>query len=187
MFLDVTGVLNEAGVRYMIDRGTLIGIARDGDLLPWEDDVELALPRDQLERVLQLLPTLRARGYRIGKRYMHYDFFCWRKGDLQAIKIRKVRWGVVRSRVRLDINVKYRHEDKYYWHSMGEACEVNADYFDDAEEIMYAAHSIKVPARFEAYLEEKYGDWRTPDRELAVHKHDSTTIGRIAPGNPIKR
>ena len=182
MLLDVCQVFNEADIRYMVDQGTLIGIAREGDLLPWDDDVDIALPADQIEKVLAVLPILKSLGWRVSNRFMHYSFHSWEEGDLQCIKVRKMRWGFLRSRIRMDINIKYRYEQKYYWHSMGVACEVDALHFDDFDSLQFAGKTIRVPKNYDAYLTEKYGDWRTPDRDYVPRHADGTSIGRIAIG-----
>ena len=182
MLLDVCQMFNESDIRYMVDQGTLIGIARDGDLLPWDDDVDIALPNDQLPKVQALLPRLKSMGYQIRFRYMFYPFRAWKEGDLQCIKIRTVRWALLRSRFRMDINIKYPDSGQYFWHSMGNTCKTDARHFDDFETIEYDSHQLRVPADYSEYLSEKYGDWMTPDREYVPRKLDGTTIGRIAVG-----
>ena len=43
LLLRAVRVLDEAGIRYHLEGGTLLGLVRDGDLLPWDHDVDISV------------------------------------------------------------------------------------------------------------------------------------------------
>jgi hypothetical protein len=49
-------------VRYVVTSGTLLGAARDGSLLPWDDDVDVLVHPDDFGRVQRLLDEKSALG-----------------------------------------------------------------------------------------------------------------------------
>lgn len=57
MLHNVVRVLDEAGVTYTLDGGTLIGAKRlsTKGFIPWDDDIDLAIPVHQLERAKKAL------------------------------------------------------------------------------------------------------------------------------------
>ena len=52
---DVDRVYREHGIRYFLDSGALLGAVRHG-VIPWDDDVDLGMPRPDYERFLEVAP-----------------------------------------------------------------------------------------------------------------------------------
>jgi len=51
-------VCREHGLRYFAIHGTLLGAVRHGGFVPWDDDVDIAMPREDYDRLLQLPQTV---------------------------------------------------------------------------------------------------------------------------------
>ena len=56
-------VLDEAGIPYFIQGGTAIGAHFFDDIVPWDDDIDLGLTRENYERFLREAPALLREGY----------------------------------------------------------------------------------------------------------------------------
>jgi len=69
LLLEIAGVLDAAGVDYMLDAGTLLGIVRDGDLIPWDGDLDISIPARGLPKLLELLRRGRLRHRWISRRF----------------------------------------------------------------------------------------------------------------------
>lgn len=186
LLLDVVDACNSADVDYALEGGTLLGIVRDGDLIPWDKDVDLTLDSGSVERFKTQYPALRARGWRIADHYlMPSDTEAWRRGALRSIKIRNQKFGRFgRGRIVLDIFIRYRHADHHWWAHRGNVNRVAAEYFDQCGYLEFAGRTLRVPDAHERYLELMFGDWRTPDPQFNGSRFDGTIVGKLRQKQP---
>lgn len=54
IFKSLQTVCEKYGLRYFAMYGTLLGIVRNQDYIPWDDDIDIAMPREDYDRLLEL-------------------------------------------------------------------------------------------------------------------------------------
>src|SRR5690606_23551383 len=54
MLIFVDEVCSKHNIRYWLDGGTLLGAIRHQGVIPWDDDIDVAMPRDDYERFLSI-------------------------------------------------------------------------------------------------------------------------------------
>jgi hypothetical protein len=72
-FIEVINLLNERGIPYWVCHGTLLGLVRDGNLIPWDHDVDIALWSGALPKP-ELIVLLTAAGYHLKSDGADFDF-----------------------------------------------------------------------------------------------------------------
>ena len=50
-------VCDQYGLRYSIMGGTLLGAVRHRGFIPWDNDIDLAMPRKDFDKLLEIGPT----------------------------------------------------------------------------------------------------------------------------------
>ena len=62
---DIDRVCREQGITYWLDSGSVLGARRHGGFIPWDDDIDVGMPRDDYERFLEVAPAALGERYRV--------------------------------------------------------------------------------------------------------------------------
>ncbi len=65
MISNTTSVLRESGIDSLAMYGTLIGIIRHGDIIPWDDDVDIMINSDNYSKLLTMRQEFMSKGLRL--------------------------------------------------------------------------------------------------------------------------
>ncbi len=54
IMIEIDRICKEHNLKYLLFYGTLIGAVRHGGFIPWDDDLDIVMPRDDYEKFLQI-------------------------------------------------------------------------------------------------------------------------------------
>lgn len=57
LLCEVDRICRKHGISYFLTAGTLLGAVRHQDFIPWDDDVDVLIKREDYDRLLQVLPA----------------------------------------------------------------------------------------------------------------------------------
>lgn len=63
VFKDFIKICEQHNLQYFCHGGTAIGVVRHQGMIPWDDDIDVLMPRPDYEKFLELFPTLRQSKY----------------------------------------------------------------------------------------------------------------------------
>lgn len=71
----VDDICTKHGIQYTLDGGTLIGAVRHGGFIPWDDDIDIALFRDDYDKLLKIMDTELSDEYYVLNLHKHEDCY----------------------------------------------------------------------------------------------------------------
>jgi len=164
---------------------TLLGIVRNGDLLPWDHDVDISINSMDAERVLKLRYQLLKLGYKLTVRKSTASHGPVRKGTCSVIKVKPLSRYLAymvyprasRRMVVMDVFIKYSDNQHTYWVAEGNVMRVEREHYDKCDYVTYKSKSLKVPAGYCGYLTKKYGSWNVEVRSWKCSRDEQTVVG----------
>ena len=151
-------ILDEAGVTFWLEAGTLLLAYRDNkvDIT----DIDLSVEGIDIDRVEMLIPKFLKKGFKLEHIFQY-------NGMAREITFK-------RNGVNLDIWGKWIRDDQMWWVSYNFEAEdpsriyiphhVSKEYIDTLGTIFFKGLKLNIPYDTEGYLEANYGkEWRIPD------------------------
>lgn len=169
MLANIAKVFADYFVSYCIDGGTLLGIIREGRLLPWDNDMDMYISSHETNKLKSSLFKLKLKGYKIRFRYAEKDIGPIKAGSLRLIKIKRRQWFFTQDPIVTDIFVKYHDNGKAYW-IVGDKQKtvlksVDAKFYNSFDSIEFKGTTYPIPCLINDYLTARYGDWKTQVKE----------------------
>lgn len=178
MLLFTIDLLHKNNIPYWLEAGTLLGIYRDGELIPWDHDADISFPGEYYDKVKKVLGKKTFPKYYLRDKKVKPNNRDWLPGKVQNVKVKSA-WAKPRNiNFHVDMFCFYKVDDKYRWIGSSVLKHADAKFFDNLEEIEWEGRMVTVPAHTEEYLSLCYGNWKVPDKSYSAEKED----GAIAEG-----
>jgi len=154
--IEFAKILDDMGIIFELDGGTLLGMYRDGDFCDDDqDDIDLTTLNDP-GVMHEILDRAAAQGFKVYK--------TWREEEKKSAQL-----SVKKGCVKIDLMFKRKKGGRVWWtvYRGGKVVykSIRADRYNARlYETPYGVYLIpgEAPDGTEAYLTERYGDWRTP-------------------------
>jgi hypothetical protein len=149
-FSTLVNILQKLEIDFMVDNGLLLGIARDGDIIKWDWDIEFSLyDYDLMNNFENLIEEVKKNGfkiYKIHKKNEKLDIYKGLSYEIFSFSFKS--W-------------KHNKEKKIFERK---GFSIPEKYFLTKEKVNYLGFKLFCPSPIEEYLTYIYGDWRTPKR-----------------------
>lgn len=177
--LKLTRLFTENDIKYFADFGTLLGIARDGDLISWDDDIDLSILVEDFEKVVVFFEN------QIRNFDLYDDIKCEIHATYNKVKNEPINISLSFKTDNLkpirdfQINIAILTiEDELAVQSMNRSPK---HHFEKQQQIVFWGEKISVPFEYESYLELTYGDWKTPRKNMSFEDYPYAYEDKIIP------
>jgi phosphorylcholine metabolism protein LicD len=182
VLLTVIDFLNFHNVPYHLEGGTLLGIVRSQELLPWDYDVDISIPFEFKDKLIRLRWKLLWTGYKLSAQRSPSTIGPFAQGEHFVVKIKPLgsyflHWFIPSHKfIILDIFLKKTAGDHTYWQAKGKLMRVDSKYYSSHELVPYQGEQLRAPLQYKNYLTEKYGDWSVPVKEWNCSTDELTVV-----------
>jgi lipopolysaccharide cholinephosphotransferase len=180
--IEICQLLDTTNIPYHLEGGTLLGIVRDGDLLPWDGDLDISIPveyanqlRKQTWRFFKMGKKLSVRKSKLTNDVIQYD-------QISLFKLKPLGAYILRMFLPnheilvLDIFTKVKDEKYVYWQANGKIMRVDKKHYESHEIVSFLGIELKVPNQYKEYLTKKYGNWSVPIKQWDCAKDELTIV-----------
>ncbi len=174
--LEIKAVLDDLGIRFWLDGGTLLGAWRDGDFCDGdENDVDLSAWASDNHLIPDLIDKAVGRGFRL---YHHWTGDPRAPGRAQEVSF-------ARDGLKVDVFFQ-EHTGDVVWHLIyanhrGTPVVVPHRLLAAFEPIVFRGVEFLRPALIDGYLTHRYGDWRTPVHRSVYTSADPNLFKALDP------
>ena len=65
ILIELDRVCKEENLTYFLEGGTLLGALRHGGFIPWDDDIDVLMPREDYNRLIDVFREGKLKGYHL--------------------------------------------------------------------------------------------------------------------------
>lgn len=160
-------------INYFLDAGTLLGLYRDGDFIPWDHDLDIGVFEEQipqveniLKQVCRYLDEVTSGAWHFEKFVTSKRFGSLKKGSIRSFKLHDASVGSMCPDV--DLFVKYPHESVFEYALASRLISIEKFVVTPLSTIQINNQNYSAPGNVEGYLESYYGCWKVPKRDWNV-------------------
>lgn len=153
-------------VPLIVDFGTLLGIIRDGDIIPWDDDIDFAIAKDKAPALVHVLKAFIAESP--DKVEWRIEELKSQSGETLGLLLRFTDHSGVHTSFSTSFGFReFKDGVAHHMPSLG-MWHGPEKHFLTFEKIDWMGTKINIPCEHDAYLTYQYGDWKTPKQDMQL-------------------
>jgi len=153
ILFEVDKLLKELKIEYFLSCGTALGLYRDGDFIPWDDEIDIDIPSEIF------VPNIEE----IKEKFLNNDFIARATNRGQTSKMSVFKKGVKVAMGAIYDNKKGYRCDSYQ--------KFPIKFYENAVQFEFEGANFTLPGPLDEYLTFYYGDWKTPIKSYNTNEY----------------
>jgi len=148
LLVDTVEALKKHQIKYWLNWGTLLGLYRDKQFIPWDTDIDVTVHVENREHVWdKIVKEMKAKFCFVPQRELCHPGDCW----------------FIRDKEKIELNFVERVGKTYSYEP--DRCDLACPvaFIDTLNTLRFRDYEFMIPSRTEEYLQRSYGtNWKTP-------------------------
>ena len=168
-------ICRKYGIIYSIDGGTLLGAVRHGGFIPWDDDADVIMVRDEYEKLLEVIDIEIDNNYFYFQDINRTEGYRWGYAKLRKQNTKFVRTNQQHLKYKqgifLDIFVCDNVPENYILRAMVNYFGYKKELYLDIEDRLFEGKKLLACKKYDEYLTFLYGDYMIlpPEGKRKIH------------------
>lgn len=193
LLLTFDAVCKDRGLRYYIDGGTLLGAVCYDGFIPWDDDIDLKMPRPDYERLLTLQSAFPSHVFLDAPRAEHCEFSFLKLIDRRTVLEETLGDSTKRTGVYIDILPMDGHpaDPRAFQRHLTRIHRLNNLFHESQTGFSHMIRSKRFTNRLKGRLYARiYDSWgllrRLTETAMRYDYDDCDAVGLLVEGDPIR-
>jgi hypothetical protein len=172
--------LADLNCKFHIDAGTLLGLYRDQSLIPWDDDLDVAVDSEHVDTIASTIFLLVRKLEEKTLETWHSETLfssnaCLNvpKNAIRSFKLSPKTGSTLPS---IDFFVKYVANDYSDYCLASRGIRMPSEYTYQLQSYNVGNYTFPIPGAVEAYLTYHYGDWQKPNPEWSLQDLENSKV-----------
>lgn len=177
MIFWITDLMIKHGIDVYVDFGTLLGFVRDGDILDWDDDIDMSVNDFDFDKMTDIMAENRNK--MLGRDYVEWkgDIVYDNDGNKYGLSLDCIpkENGTIN---RFDLYIRSRRRKDGYSIPMGAVGNlfIPEKHFNGCDDYDYKGSKLKLPNLHKEYLRHVYGQWEIPKKGVTFTFYKSADM-----------